>query len=155
MKQHLISLLMIEHLHEVYFTKLEKAGVKMESFGNYSILEVVLDIVGFPRDNTLIYDFQYLNTGKRGDDPSLKIPDEEMFCRDWLTEEWFQVTTNQMPAHDIKSGPEGIVFTDPESEDKCTSAISTYVDWLFKEFEEWSKDWTTSVTMNFMSNDEA
>lgn len=81
MKQHLVNLLLIEYLQEKFLRKIEDVGIKMDGFGNYNILNIVIDIVGFPRDNTLVYDFHYLNTGERGNDPSLKLPDEELFLQ--------------------------------------------------------------------------
>lgn len=77
---------------------------------------------------------------------------KSFFCRDWLTEEWFQVVTNKMPVHNIKNNYEGIKVADPTCEIECIAVISAYVDWLLKEFSEWSKDWTTSVIRKSMDN---
>lgn len=62
MKEHFINLLLEQYKQECLFEELEQKGLQ---FGNICVdnLAVVLDIIGFPRDNTLEYDFLYLNTG--------------------------------------------------------------------------------------------
>ena len=73
MKEHFINLLLEQYKQECLFEELEQKGLQ---FGNICVdnLAVVLDIIGFPRDNTLEYDFLYLNTGGEKREENKKNP---------------------------------------------------------------------------------
>jgi hypothetical protein len=147
MKKHLVSLLMLEYLHLKMTEKVERSGfIKIEWIANYDIWSIVVDMVGFPKDNTPISEF-FQN--------SLKVDadNDEMFCRDWLMKEWFRVCRERMPEPEIIFNHTGLCLADKESEAFYKGVIGGYVDWLYKEFNDWNKQWTDTIIANSIIKD--
>ena len=89
--------------------------------GDMELWHIALDIIGFPEDNTLEFDFNSLNSlpadGKRTDY-------ENMFCRDWLMDPFYN------------------------GEESCIN-LHEYIEWLYNEFNKLSiGDKTTQEVSN-------
>ncbi|MES2477986.1 MAG: hypothetical protein V4561_02800 [Bacteroidota bacterium] len=97
MKKHLLRLLLEGYKQETLFRELESKGINLSeativhlSDISINILDIVLDIVGFPADNTSAYDLNYFINKANVRNEKLKIVDKEMFCRDLYTEKYFE-----------------------------------------------------------------
>jgi hypothetical protein len=90
MKEHLIEILYtgfrINHLLE----ELEEKGIQIDFNGlDNSNWDVVVDIIGFPKDNSAeTLTEYYKNQEESNDDPF--VDNEKMFCRDWLMDDYFE-----------------------------------------------------------------
>ena len=138
MKEHFINLLLEQYKQECLFEELEQKGLQ---FGNICVdnLAVVLDIIGFPRDNTLEYDFLYLNTGWEKREENKKIPDDEMFCRDWLDEKYFEITRELFSHQYIFVTDKGLQIEKGAGLDLVLQSFDQYIDWLYEEYEKFKQ----------------
>lgn len=95
--------------------KYESVDISISIFGNYELLDVALDIIGFPSDNSSEFDYSILN----GQKPDGRRTDfDNLFCRDYLYD-------NSIIGEFTPDSP---AFED----------IETYVDWLYNEFKKLS-----------------
>lgn len=135
MKEYLVKLLLEQYKQECLFEELEHKGIQ---FGNICVdnLAVVLDIIGFPPDNTLEYDFLYLNTGGKQRDENKKIPDNEMFCRDWLDEKYFEITRELFNQQKIVVTDKGLQIEKGAGLDLVLERFHQFIDWLYEEYDK-------------------
>ncbi|MCC8096114.1 MAG: hypothetical protein LIP05_12625 [Tannerellaceae bacterium] len=83
--------------------------IEINLMGDMELWNIALDIIGFPEDNTMEFDFNTLN----GHTPDGKRTDyENMFCRDWLLDPFY----NREEDHSIN--------------------LTEYIDWLFNEYNK-------------------
>ena len=138
MAEHFINLLLEQYKQECLFEELEQKGLQ---FGNICVdnLAVVLDIIGFPRDNTLEYDFLYLNTGGEKREENKKIPDDEMFCREWLDEKDFEITRELFSHQYIFVTDKGLQIEKGAGLDLVLQSFDQYIDWLYEEYEKFKQ----------------
>ena len=74
MKDSLVNLLFEEFKQECLFEELEQKGIDLTKV-SVQIYDIVLDLIGFPKDNTKDYDFNALNGLEHN--PKLgKLPDD-------------------------------------------------------------------------------
>ena len=59
---HLVDLLFEQFKQEKYFEQFEQSGIEFSSEILVDNLEIILDLIGFPEDNTLEYDLDCLNS---------------------------------------------------------------------------------------------
>jgi len=78
-----IQLLMMEQQINEFTDASERAGIEFSRpiFGNFVALNLALDVMGIPKDETLNEDNSF-------------NPDPEAFCRDWLTDQWHDMKPN-------------------------------------------------------------
>lgn len=139
MKEHLIKLLLEQYKQECLFEELAHKGIQ---FGNICVdnLAVVLDIIGFPPDNTLEYDFlYYLNTGGEQREENKKIPDNERFCRDWLDEKYFEITRELFNQQKIVVTDKGLQIEKGAGLDLVLEKFSHFIDWLYEEYNKFQQ----------------
>ena len=133
MKEHLIRLLLEQYKQECLFEELEERGIH---FGNICVnnLDIILDIIGFPRDNTLDYDFLYLNSGGEQREEGKRNPDDDMFCRDWLDEKYFEASQELSTQQKILVTDKGLKIEKGAGLELVVEKLSEYIDWLYSEF---------------------
>ena len=138
MKEHLIKLLLEQYKQECLFEELEHKGIQ---FGNICVdnLAVVLDIIGFPPDNTLEYDFLYLDTCGEKREENKKIPDDEMFCRDWLDEKYFEITRELFDQQKIVVTDKGLQIEKGAGLDLVLEKFNHFIDWLYEEYNKFQQ----------------
>lgn len=89
LKEHLVNLLLEQFKQELFYEQLEEYGIRIDNYIIVNNLDIVCDIIGFPPDNTLEYDFEYLNSpSEEMSDGNKKLPDEKIFCRDYLLDKY-------------------------------------------------------------------
>ncbi|WP_192820581.1 hypothetical protein [Rufibacter sp. LB8] len=138
MKEHLINLLLEEYKQQCLFDELEKRGIQMDKIC-VNNRDIVLDIIGFPRDNTLQYDFDYINTGGDILNPTKKIPDNDMFCRDWLIDNFYDSIEKLKQEQRVSVTNNGLKIEEEIDENAVRAQLAQHVDWLYKEFDKYKK----------------
>jgi hypothetical protein len=117
MKQHLVNLLYIQSkLYEIF--EEEEIDYDEDTFDNFG---VVLDIIGFPKDNADEYD----SDGQLGtpyDSTKGKLMDDDLFSRDYLYQHFSEVISDSTQ----KVG---------NDETLIKEQFSNFVNWLYKELE--------------------
>jgi hypothetical protein len=134
MKEHLTRLLLEQYRQDCLFKALEEKGVNLNEL-SVNNLDIVFDIIGFPQDNSLGYDFDHLNSNGRLRDESKKLMDENFFCRDWLTDTYYNLVVNSNTEQVVFGHGKGIQIRTKADEISAEEEIANYVEWLHNEFE--------------------
>jgi len=133
MKEHLINLLFEEYKLSCFINKLNEIGLIMDRL-NVKNHEIVMDIIGFPKDNTI----EFLT--EKEQDTSIKFnrenPPDEFFCRDWLDEPFFDVVDGLNTKQNILLTDKGLRIEEDQDESRIKLALSGYIDWLYEEFNK-------------------
>ena len=132
-KPYLVDLLFEQFKQEKYFDQLEKYGIEISGDILVDVTEIIFDIIGFPRDNTLDYDIDYLNSGGDIRDETKKIPDDKMFCRDWLSFKYSEMTEN-LTDQNIIATKKGLHVEEEINEKKVKAKLTELVNWYYEEF---------------------
>ncbi len=133
MKEHLINLLFEEYKLSCFINKLNEIGLIMDRL-NVKNHEIVMDIIGFPKDNTI----EFLT--EKEQDTSIRFnrknPPDEFFCRDWLDEPFFDVVDGLNTKQNILLTDKGLRIEEDQDESRIKLALSGYIDWLYEEFNK-------------------
>jgi len=135
MKQHLVNLLIEEFKQRCFFDDLATKGIDLKHIcvDNF---EIVLDLIGFPKDNTLEYDFQHINSGGEIRDESKKIVDDDYFCRDKWSFKYGDVSDKLLKSYKVKLTGMGIQFGSDAYSKKVELKLSAFVDWLYSDLKK-------------------
>lgn len=133
MKASLIKLLFEEYKQNCLFSEFEKLGLDMRNL-TVNNFDIVLDLVGFPKDNTTEYDFDLINYGEGSRDESKKIPDAYVFCRDWLSDKYYDMTFSIKKVQKIEVTDNGLRMTEHDDVKLIREVLAEYVDWLYQEY---------------------
>lgn len=93
--------------------KYEKADLNICIFGNYELLDLALDIIGFPADNSSEFDFSILNGQENG---GLRTDFRNLFCRDYLYD--------------------NSIIGEFSSDSTQFETVEEYIEWLYNEFKK-------------------
>jgi len=135
MKNHLVNLLLEEFKQQAFFDDLEKKGLTISDAIVVNNWDIVADIVGFPSDNTLEYDFEFINGGQRNENK--KLPDDEMFCRDFLYDNFFDAIESIAKNQEIFVTDKGLAIKEYFQEEKIKEKLASHIDWLYETFEKY------------------
>jgi hypothetical protein len=130
LKPHLINLLFEEYKVSSFLWKLMEFGVTMERL-NINNYQIVLDMIGFPADNSFEYDFvpsQYVKT-----------PDS-YFSRDWLENVFADIAMQLSENSQIILTESGLKIKAEEDEMIVKRALSIHIDWLFEQWKDLISD---------------
>ena len=139
MKEFLVKLLLEEYKQQCLFDELSKKGIDMMNIC-VNNLDVVLDIVGFPPDNSIEYDDMHLNSGGERRDPSKKIMDDDFFCRDWLTDKYFETFTSLASEQKVSVTDKGLQIESGADQETVQKELLNYINWLYNEFANLDND---------------
>jgi hypothetical protein len=134
MKDSLVNLLFEEFKQICLFEELEAKGIFLNNIAVQN-LNIVIDLVGFPKDNVNEYDYHSLN-GMDHNPKHGKIIDENLFIRDWLIDKFYEIVHNNEKKQKIEVTEKGLKMTEVNDEKLIRIKIGEYVDWLFKEYFE-------------------
>ena len=134
MKDSLVDLLFEEYKQHCLFDELEKKGINLSNIAVQN-LDIVIDLVGFPKENVKAYDFDVLN-GMEHNPQNGKIPDENLFIRDWLFEKFFDLLGSVEKKQKIEVTEKGLKMTEKNDEKLIKIKSGEYIDWLFQEYFE-------------------
>jgi hypothetical protein len=124
LKDHFVSLLLEEYKLTSFIYKLMSLGVNLDRL-EVQNHHIVLDIIGFPRDNYSDMTSAELNSDK--------LPDD-YFCRDWLGDRFYEVITEHSEKQEVLLTDKGLSLKEGADELIVRQAISEHVDWLFEEY---------------------
>lgn len=134
MKENLVDLMFEEFKQECLFEELQQKGIDLTRIvvQNFSI---VLDMIGFPKDNKKEYDINVL-MGRAHNPEFGKLPDDNFFCRDWLYEEFYDIILSIEKKQKIEVTDKGLKMIEYNDEALIKSKLSDLVDWLFLEYSK-------------------
>lgn len=134
MKSSLVALLFEEYKQICLFDELEEKGLDLTKI-TVRNSDVVFDLVGFPKDNTLDYDFNVLN-GLEHNPLNGKLPDDNLFCRDWLYNKYHDVISSIEKKQRIDVTDKGLKMVEYDDEVLIKSKLSSFIDWLYSEYSK-------------------
>ena len=134
MKEHLARLLLEEYKQQCLFDELQKKGADLLNIC-VNNLDIVLDIIGFPKDNSVDYDFGHLNSGGEVRNNSMRIMDDDFFCRDWLTEKYFETFRELSTQQKVCVTDKGLAIESGADNETVQTLLLGYIEWLYSEFE--------------------
>jgi hypothetical protein len=125
LKPHLVNLLFEEYKLSAFIWKMMDFGVNMERL-DVKNHDIVLDMIGFPEDNTLEFsreDIDYDN-----------LPDN-YFCRDWLSNAFGELALRLSDNREIVLSETGLQIKEGDDEVIVRQEIADHLDWLFDEYK--------------------
>jgi len=137
MKEHLVNLLYEQYKLTAFEGKLFDLGLEINGLqvNNHAI---VLDIIGFPKDNQKEYRKRMREQGK----PISLVPQnppDGFFSRDGLEEHYYKTLAQIGSDDSVVITWDGLVMKKKEDEDMVKRALTKHIDWLYKEFKKLEK----------------
>lgn len=132
MKDKLADLLFEEYKQDCLFSELEKKGIDLTNI-TVQVYDIVLDLVGFPKDNSKDYDFNALN-GLEHNPKFGKLPDDDLFSRDWLYNKYYDAIQTIEKKQKIEVTDKGLKMVEYNDEALIKSKLNDFVDWLYLEY---------------------
>lgn len=134
MKTHLIEILYTEFRINRLLDELEEKGIQIDFNGlDFANWDIVVDIIGFPKDNSVEIFTEFRNKEESNDDP---CDFGEMFCRDWLMNDYFDRLKSLEKEQDIYFEDELLKTKTRYNEKAIKTALSEHIDWLKDEYEK-------------------
>lgn len=133
MKACLINFLLEEYKQVSLFEEISEKGVDLNNLA-VNNLAIVLDLIGFPRDNSSEYDLNILNDLPH-DSESGKNPDQDLFIRDWLYDKFYDLFNVLEKKQTIAVTDKGLILIESEDEALIRQKLAEYIDWLYVEFQ--------------------
>lgn len=125
LKDHYVNLLLEEYKLTSFIWKLRNLGVNMDRL-EVKNHHIVLDMIGFPADNTLDLSPAELNAD---------VLPEGFFCRDWLGDRFYELITEHSEKQEVVLTDKGLGLKEGADEVIVRKAIADHVNWLYDEFE--------------------
>lgn len=138
MKEYLVRLLLEEYKQQCLFDELQKKGVDL-CHVCVNNLDIVLDIVGFPKDNSLDYDFDHLKSGGEVRNEEKKIIDDDLCCRDWLIDKYYETFHDLSTQQKVCVTDQGLAIECGADNQTVENKLLEYVEWLYNELENLDK----------------
>jgi len=130
MKEHLVNLLLEEYKQHCLFDELQSKRIGLMDIC-VNNLDIVIDIIGFPRDNTTDYDF----TGGMKDEKK-KTVDDDLFCRDWLMDKHYEMFSTLSNQQKVCVTDKGLQIASGADNDTVRTKLLEYIEWLYLEYEQ-------------------
>lgn len=134
MKDSLVNLMFEEYKQECLFADLQEKGIDLtrivvQNFG------IVLDLIGFPKDNTKDYDFNTHIEGEYSSE-SGKLPDDNLYSRDWLYDKYYDIILTVEKKQSIEVTDKGLKMIEYNDEALIKFKLGDFVDWLYLEYSK-------------------
>ncbi|MBL7558979.1 hypothetical protein JAO71_04100 [Olleya sp. YSTF-M6] len=140
MEEHLIEILYTGYRINFLLEELEEKGIQIDfNKLDTSNWDVVVDIVGFPKDNSaeILTDY-YKNGQDETDDPF--VDNLDLFCRDWLFNDYFDRVESLKKEQDIYFKDDLLKTKVRHNEVEIKKVLSQHLDWLKKEFIKYNNE---------------
>ena len=141
MNEHLIEILYTGYRISFLLEELEEKGIQIDfNKLDTSNWDIVVDIVGFPKDNSaeILTDY-YKNEEEATDDPF--VDNLDLFCRDWLFNDYYDRIESLKKEQDIYFKDDLLKTRVRHNDVEIKKVLSQHLDWLKKEFIKYnSKD---------------
>lgn len=124
-KENIIELLFVDFRVRFFLDSFEDKGISIdyERGLDYAVWDVVLDIIGFPKDNTI----EYFKKDRE--------IDEKYFSRDWLQDNLFKRLEEINNDQDIFFDNNLLKTKTKYNPETVKKVLYEYVDWLLLEYE--------------------
>lgn len=133
MKENLVDLLLEEYKQMSLFNELSTKGIELSNV-LVKNSNIVLDLIGFPKDNSREYDL-YVIDGLNHDPKRGRYPDKNLFIRDWLFDEYYKIIDSIEMKQDITVTDKGLKVTEEKDELVIKQKLDEYINWLFVEYK--------------------
>ncbi|WP_159467352.1 hypothetical protein [Dyadobacter sp. 3J3] len=135
MKNHLVNLLLEQYKQHFLFGDLEKRGIDLNNVA-VNNLDIVLDIVGFPKDNSREYDLMTLENENSIPRSGKRSKDKNLFLRDWLWDKHYEICSDLNEGKEIFITDKGLEIKSGAQETEVRERLLEYVEWLNIEFSK-------------------
>jgi len=133
-KEHLIEFLFEEYKQMCVLDDLSNKGIEMDGL-RVNNWDIVISLIGFPKDNSLDYDLQSQN-GFPHDPSNGKMIDDELFIRDFLYDPYFDLMETIDKIQTFVVTDKGLKVKEENDERLIKIELGEYVDWLMQEYEK-------------------
>ncbi|MEE1945053.1 hypothetical protein VRU48_08040 [Pedobacter sp. KR3-3] len=138
MREHLANLLFEEFKQQCLLDELQEKGIDLSNVC-VNNLDIVLDIIGFPKDNSSIYDLEHFHSNDKVRNERKKMVDKNLFLRDWLFDKYYEMFTLLNTQHETYVTDKGIQIRSGADSETIRAELLDYIDWLYNEFNKLSK----------------
>jgi len=133
MKQNLVKLLLEEYKQDLMIYELSQKGIDLSGIA-VSNLPIILDIIGFPVENSVIIKPGQTEANSKQVILSKNLTDSDYFCRDWLFEKYYEISKQLYRHQKISVTDEGLHTETGADVTTVEFQIEEYIDWLYAEF---------------------
>lgn len=135
MKEHLVNLLYEQYKLTAFEGKLFDLGIEINSL-HVNNHPIILDIIGFPKDNQKEYSKRMKEQGI-GFDP--QNPPDGFFSRDDLVDHYYKTLTQIGSDDSVVITWDGLMMAKKKDEDMVKRALTKHIDWLYRQFQKLEK----------------
>jgi hypothetical protein len=132
LKHHLVKLLLEEYKLDSQLDELENMGFDLSSL-EVNNLAVVLDIIGFPPENSFIEIEKFDEEGKKLT-LNKRSTDEDFFCRDDLFDKYYKIAGQLRDQKKVMVTTKGLKISSGIDTPEVEEALLQYIEWLYEEF---------------------
>ncbi|MDO9254758.1 MAG: hypothetical protein Q7U54_04530 [Bacteroidales bacterium] len=133
MKQNLVKLLLEEYKQDLMIYELSQKGIDLSGIA-VSNLPIILDIIGFPVEKSVINKPGHTDANIKQVILSKNITDSDYFCRDWLFDKYYEISKQLYRQQKISVTDDGLQTETGADETTVEFQIEEYIDWLYDEF---------------------
>jgi hypothetical protein len=125
MRKHLVDLLYEEYKQKVFFKKVEASGLVFSDFELVDNWSIVLDFIGFPKENEEQLGYSIPNDA------------DTFFSRTLLYKKYVMVLEEIDSEKNMVVSEEGLIKISGKIDAELVKGrLASYVDWLFDEYEK-------------------
>ncbi len=133
MKRNLVKLLFEEYKQDILFYELSQKGIDLSGIA-VSNLPIILDIIGFPVENSVTNKPGRFDANGNQVILSKNLADSDYFCRDWLFEKYYEISKQLYRQQKISITDDGIQTETGADDTTVEFKLEVYIDWLYEEF---------------------
>jgi hypothetical protein len=133
MKRSLVKLLLEEYKQDMLIYELSQKGIDLSGIA-VNNLAIILDIIGFPAENSIITKPGQLDAYGNQLILSKNQTDSDYFCRDWLFEKYYEISKNLYSEQKLSINDDGLQTESGADEKTVEVHLEEYIDWLYTEF---------------------
>lgn len=140
MDKHLVEILYTGYRISFLLEELEEKGIQIDFDKlDTSNWDVVVDIVGFPKDNSAeIFMDHYKNEDNTNEDPF--EDNSELFCRDWLFNDYYDRIDSLKKEQDIYFKNDLLKTKVRHNELEVKKVLLQHLNWLKKEYIKYNNE---------------
>lgn len=135
MKIHLANLLLEQYKQQQLSRELQNKGIDISAIVVNNV-DIVLDIIGFPQDNSREFDLLSLADIDAIAKPKNPDYDKDLFIRDYLLDRHFDLYDELLNEQSIVLTENGMQIESGASQEKIMEVFIQYVEWLYEKFDE-------------------
>jgi hypothetical protein len=131
LKHHLVKLLLEEYKYDSQKGELGKLGFELSGL-EVNNLAIILDIIGFPPENSFTVTEKLDADGDRVI-LNKRPADEDFFCRDDLFNEYYEIADQLRKKQKVTVTENGLKIVPDIEAPEVEEILLKYIDWLYEE----------------------